>query len=69
MWQRSVLVQQLEAWKRQYAIEPIWWDVYNAYVQHEQWKERMAVVVRALFYENRAKRLNKQLAKALYGKK
>ncbi|MEK4234070.1 helicase-exonuclease AddAB subunit AddB [Anoxybacillus sp. FSL W8-0703] len=63
------LVQQLEAWKRQYAIEPIWWDVYNAYVQHEQWKERMAVVVRALFYENRAKRLNKQLAKALYGKK
>ncbi|EMT46754.1 helicase-exonuclease AddAB subunit AddB [Anoxybacillus flavithermus] len=63
------LMQQLEAWKRQYAITPIWWDVYNAYVNHEQWKHRLAVVVPSLFYENRAKPLNKQLAKALYGQK
>ncbi|GMB08845.1 helicase-exonuclease AddAB subunit AddB [Thermolongibacillus altinsuensis] len=65
----GLLVGQLEAWKRQYPIEPIWWDVYNVYTDHEQWRTRAKKVINALFYENKTKKLEKEMAKKLYGQK
>jgi ATP-dependent helicase/nuclease subunit B len=63
------LASQLEAWKRQYPIERIWWDVYNLYTENDEWRARAKKVVSALFYENRPKKLEKKMTKKLYGEK
>lgn len=63
------LAVQLQAWKRQYSVEPIWWDVYNCYTEQGEWKERAKKVLRALFYENKPKKLEKAIGKKLYGHK
>ncbi|GGJ71961.1 ATP-dependent helicase/nuclease subunit B [Anoxybacillus voinovskiensis] len=63
------LTTQLQAWKRQYRIEPIWWDVYNCYAENDEWKERAKKIVNALFYENKPKKLAKTIGEKLYGKK
>ncbi|MBB5325064.1 ATP-dependent helicase/nuclease subunit B [Anoxybacillus tepidamans] len=63
------LAVQLQAWKRQYPIEPIWWDVYNLYAEENEWKERAKKVLSALFYENKPKKLEREISKKLYGHK
>ncbi|WP_027408998.1 helicase-exonuclease AddAB subunit AddB [Anoxybacteroides tepidamans] len=65
----GALAVQLQAWKRQYPIEPVWWDVYNIYTENDEWKERARKVLSALFYENRTKKLEKEISKKLYGRK
>jgi ATP-dependent helicase/nuclease subunit B len=63
------LAVQLQAWKRQYPIEPVWWDVYNIYTEYDEWRERAKKVLSALFYENKTKKLEKEISKKLYGNK
>lgn len=64
----GALAVQLHAWKRQYPIEPIWWDVYNLYAGHNDWNERANRVIQALFYENKTKKLKREISRKLYGR-
>ncbi len=65
----TYLVAQLQAWKRNYPIHPIWWDVYNFYADDEKWRSIARNVLASLFYENVAQPLKKDITKQLYGKK
>jgi len=65
----SCLVAQLQAWKRNYPIHDVWWDVYNAYAENEEWKTIGKSAIAGLFYRNVARKLNKEITKKLYGNK
>ncbi|GAJ60025.1 helicase-exonuclease AddAB subunit AddB [Geobacillus thermoleovorans] len=66
---QTYLISQLRAWKRNYGIDPLWWDVYNTFIGHRDWKEQVRHAVSALFYTNGATPLKKQWSQRLYGKK
>ncbi|NNU84203.1 helicase-exonuclease AddAB subunit AddB [Geobacillus sp. BMUD] len=66
---QTYLISQLQAWKRNYGIDPLWWDVYNTFIGHRDWKEQVRHAVSALFYTNGAKPLKKKWSQRLYGKK
>ncbi len=66
---QTYLVSQLRAWKRNYGIDPLWWDVYNVFIARPEWNERVQRAVSALFYTNKAAPLKKQWSRRLYGKK
>ena len=57
---------QLRRWKLGYPIDPIWWDVYNWFVEHES-GHAARIVANSLFYTNKAIRLSKETSEALYG--
>ncbi|MBM7702643.1 helicase-exonuclease AddAB subunit AddB [Metabacillus iocasae] len=62
------LAGQLQAWKRHYAMDNSWWDVYNFYVSSPEWKNYSEKVLSSLFYKNEAKPLTKDTSSRLYGK-
>lgn len=63
----SYLTAQLQLQKRGYPIEPLWWDVYNAYMDDSKVKPRAVRVLSSLFYQNKVKTLNEDTSKKLYG--
>jgi ATP-dependent helicase/nuclease subunit B len=65
----AYLVTQLQAWKRNYPISDLWWDVYNYYAENDEWNKTARRVLAGLFYQNAAKKLKKDISKQLYGKK
>ncbi|HZG61561.1 MAG TPA: helicase-exonuclease AddAB subunit AddB [Anoxybacillus sp.] len=65
----AYLVTQLQAWKRNYPIHDLWWDVYNYYTEDAEWKNIGKKILSSLFYQNVAKQLKKDISKQLYGKK
>ncbi|PDM39982.1 helicase-exonuclease AddAB subunit AddB [Parageobacillus toebii] len=65
----TYLVTQLQAWKRNYSIAPLWWDVYNFYVSDQQWRSHARKAIAGVFYTNEATPLKKEISKRLYGKK
>ncbi|MED3905597.1 helicase-exonuclease AddAB subunit AddB [Geobacillus thermodenitrificans] len=65
---QTYLISQLRAWKRNYGIDPLWWDVYNVLISHPEWRARVEQAVSGLFYTNQAV-LKREWSRRLYGKK
>ncbi|MGN1401460.1 MAG: helicase-exonuclease AddAB subunit AddB [Bacillus sp. (in: firmicutes)] len=65
----SYLTSVLQVKKRGYEISPVWYSLYNYFLASEQKADKMQRVLSSLFYENNARRLTKETAKQLYGKK
>lgn len=63
----SYLATQLQAWKKQYPIKNLWWDVYNYFVNDDEMKDKSKLVLSSLYYKNKPKRLSNEITKALYG--
>ncbi|MCH1625820.1 helicase-exonuclease AddAB subunit AddB [Fredinandcohnia quinoae] len=63
----SYLATQLQAWKKQYPIKDLWWDVYNYFVNIEDMKDATQLVLNSLFYKNKPNKLSREITKALYG--
>ncbi|MFT4414876.1 helicase-exonuclease AddAB subunit AddB [Fredinandcohnia humi] len=63
----SYLATQLQAWKKQYPIQDLWWDVYNYFADHDVMKEKSQLVLSSLFYKNKPKRLSREITELLYG--
>ncbi|WP_449539394.1 helicase-exonuclease AddAB subunit AddB [Ferdinandcohnia sp. Marseille-Q9671] len=63
----SSLATQLQAWKKQYPIQDLWWDVYNYFANHDVMREKSRLVLSSLFYKNKPKKLSKEITEALYG--
>ncbi|WP_214482482.1 helicase-exonuclease AddAB subunit AddB [Bacillus sp. SM2101] len=63
----SHVATQLQAWKKGYPVEPLWWDVYNFIVSDAYWKTRGNRVFQSLFYENKEQPLKIETTKKLYG--
>ncbi|WP_102347413.1 helicase-exonuclease AddAB subunit AddB [Bacillus sp. Marseille-P3661] len=63
----SYLSAQLQSWKRGYPIEPIWWDVYNWFVNNKELGMQASRILGSLFFINKPERLTQQVSKLLYG--
>ncbi|EFV78917.1 helicase-exonuclease AddAB subunit AddB [Cytobacillus pseudoceanisediminis] len=63
----SYLTSQLQLKKRSYPIYDLWWDVYNCYLNNEQWRRPALKVLSSLNYENRTLQLGADISKELYG--
>lgn len=63
----SYLTSQLQLKKRKYPIYDFWWDVYNHYLNDEDWKEKSKKALSSLNYQNLAQGLSDQTSKQLYG--
>ncbi|MGN7296838.1 helicase-exonuclease AddAB subunit AddB [Ferdinandcohnia sp. SAFN-114] len=63
----SSLATQLQAWKKQYPIQDLWWDVYNYFANHDEMKYKSQLVLSSLFYKNQPNKLSKEITDALYG--
>jgi len=63
----SYLTGQMQLKKRNYPINDFWWDVYNEYMDNENWKEPAKKVFSSLIYQNKAKDLSEQTSTELYG--
>ncbi len=56
----SSLATQLQAWKKQYPIQDLWWDVYNYFANHDEIKYKSKLVLSSLFYKNKPKNYQKK---------
>ncbi|RFU67566.1 helicase-exonuclease AddAB subunit AddB [Bacillus sp. V59.32b] len=63
----SYLTAQLQLKKRNYPIHPLWWDVYNAYMDNDILKPKAEQVLSSLFYQNKAKKLSMDTSTKIYG--
>ncbi|WP_409291766.1 helicase-exonuclease AddAB subunit AddB [Peribacillus sp. SCS-37] len=65
----SYLASQLQLKKRKYSIHPLWWDVYNSFLEHPDWKRDAGMVLSSLFYKNATKKLESSTSRQIYGDK
>ncbi|PLT27708.1 helicase-exonuclease AddAB subunit AddB [Peribacillus deserti] len=63
----SYLASQLQLKKRNYPIHPMWWDVYNAFMERPDLKRDVSLVLSSLFYKNKTRKLSSGTSKMLYG--
>ncbi|WP_017754537.1 helicase-exonuclease AddAB subunit AddB [Calidifontibacillus oryziterrae] len=63
----SYLSGQLQTWKRGYPISDIWWDVYNWFVENNNWNSYAKKILRSLFYINKAAAIHENTSRELYG--
>lgn len=63
----SMLTSQMQNFKKKYPIHDIWWDVYNYFIEHPDWKDPSKKILRSLFYKNEEKPLSKEISRKLYG--
>jgi ATP-dependent helicase/nuclease subunit B len=63
----SYLTAQLQLKKRNYPIDALWWDVYNAYIDNDMMNQAAARVLSSLFYQNKAKDLSVDTSNKIYG--
>jgi ATP-dependent helicase/nuclease subunit B len=64
----SYLASSLRRWRQGYPLSPLWWDVYNWYMEHDRWRDKGSELLRGLFYQNRENSLKYQTAQGLYGR-
>ncbi|WAA08694.1 helicase-exonuclease AddAB subunit AddB [Fervidibacillus albus] len=69
-WREAIthVTYQLQLLKKNYPVEPIWWDAYNLLIKKGKKREAMNVFA-SLFYENKPVSLSESTAKELYGEK
>ncbi len=49
-------------------IEPFWWQVYNRLLEKEEWRKRLAGIVKGLFSADSEENLPSELVTGLYGR-
>lgn len=62
----SYLAGKLREAKSGVMIDPVWWEVYNLFV-NGNWKEKAAVVIPSVFHNNREEPITRQTTKGLFG--
>lgn len=50
-------------------INPLWWDVYNWYINKKEWQKKTGLVIDGLFERNTPPTLSKPVVSKLYGSK
>ncbi|CQR47016.1 ATP-dependent helicase/deoxyribonuclease subunit B [Paraliobacillus sp. PM-2] len=65
---RSALTAQLAKYQRNYPIDPIWWSVFNWFVNHHEKNGKTHTILQSLFYQNRPTNLAKETVERLYPK-
>ncbi|MDF2662718.1 MAG: ATP-dependent helicase, partial [Paenibacillus sp.] len=63
----SHLAVQLRGWMRGVPIAEAWWDVYNWLCSRPEWRERLRLTLRSLFYTNMEPPLPQSISRELYG--
>jgi ATP-dependent helicase/nuclease subunit B len=63
----SYLLVQLKEWMRGEPVSNIWFDVYNWYLTHPQWKDKLAILTGALAFTNQEAPLPASTSRILYG--
>lgn len=58
---------QMRNWLQGIKINPIWWNVYNWYVDQEQWRGAIHKQLKGLFYRNQEPLLQPETSRKLYG--
>lgn len=62
----TYVTAELQRFKRQEPIDPIWWDAYNLLISGDN-KEHVERVLTSLFFENKAVPLRPETVNELYG--
>ncbi|MBP2076625.1 helicase-exonuclease AddAB subunit AddB [Oceanobacillus polygoni] len=65
---RSALTAQLARNQKGYPIQPVWWEVFNWYVEHQPKFSTTYMILQSLYYENRPSNLAKDTVEELYPK-
>ncbi|WP_339228811.1 helicase-exonuclease AddAB subunit AddB [Oceanobacillus sp. FSL K6-2867] len=65
---RSALTAQLARSQKGYPIQPVWWEVYNWYVEHQPKYSTTYKILQSLYYENKPSNLAKDTVEELYPK-
>ncbi|MDC3417242.1 helicase-exonuclease AddAB subunit AddB [Aquibacillus salsiterrae] len=65
---RSALTSQLAKKLRGYPVDPIWWSVFNWYVEHSEKQGTTNKIVQSLFYKNEPTNLAKETVNQIYSK-
>lgn len=63
----SLLMVQLKQWMKGAPMNAVWWSVYNWFARQPEHRDRLARLVRALVYTNRAAPLGERTSRLLYG--
>lgn len=50
-------------------INPLWWDVYNWFINKKEWRKKTGLVIEGLFEKNIPPKLSKPVVSKLYGSK
>ncbi|GLO65625.1 helicase-exonuclease AddAB subunit AddB [Oceanobacillus kimchii] len=66
---RSALTAQLAKFRKGYPIDPIWWEVYQWYVEHHPKGGTTHRVLQGLYYENKPESLQRDTVEQLYPKR
>lgn len=65
---RAALTAQLARNQKGYPIQPVWWEVFNWYVEHQPKFSTTYMILQSLYYENRPSNLAKDTVEELYPK-
>ncbi|MBH0228739.1 helicase-exonuclease AddAB subunit AddB [Halobacillus yeomjeoni] len=65
---RSALTSQLARYLKGYKMEPVWWNVLNWYITHEEPSGLTNRVLQSLFYQNKPTSLSKETTGQLFNK-
>lgn len=65
---RSALTSQLSRYLKGYAMQPVWWNVLNWYIEHEEHTGLTNRVLQSLFYKNKPVRLSEETTGQLFQK-
>ncbi|MFC0212066.1 helicase-exonuclease AddAB subunit AddB [Paenibacillus chartarius] len=65
----SHLAVQLKRWLQGERVSPVWWAAYDWLAGRTEWRERLDIGVRALFYTNREQKLSDASSLLLYGER
>ncbi|MDD2212855.1 MAG: helicase-exonuclease AddAB subunit AddB, partial [Clostridia bacterium] len=63
----SYLAVSLRQAKEGEKIATLWWDVYNWYLNRQEWQQPLAKIVEGLFYQQEVSLLPSPLVRRLYG--
>ncbi len=48
-------------------IDPIWFNIYNIYIENSKWKDKLEMAIKALNYDNTPEKITKENIDKLYG--
>lgn len=63
------LLLALRKYKNGEQIDNIWFDIYNIFIQDEEWKPKLENALKGLDYTNEAEKLTSENLRKLYGEK
>lgn len=61
------LTVQLKQWMKGGAIADLWWEAYNRLLAEPVWRNKLDMMVQALYFTNREPALDPEVSRLLYG--